>query len=122
MNPYKEKTSCDQSLKEYVNNNWKHDTINNIVLLESRESLNFFLGTVPESECMRGKSKNEIKSFFGIPQNITNNKFMYYMGSICNTPSARDCTYIHFDFDENGIYKEMGISGWRLHGLRFRVL
>jgi hypothetical protein len=111
IKPAIEEASCDQSLKEFVKNYWKYDT-NGIVILYDFKTQEFCSDMLPENKCLVGKNKEEIKQLFGEPHMIRLGKFMYYTIGTCFAENSKYCAYIHFDFDENGIYKTIGVSGW----------
>ncbi|UTW67853.1 hypothetical protein KFE94_07000 [bacterium SCSIO 12643] len=102
---------CDKKLEAFVENYWQFDT-NGLVILIQEETEKFCSDMLPENKCLEGKNKEEIKHFFGESHQVRLNKFMYYTIGTCFTENSEYCMYIHFDFDENGVYQTIGVSGW----------
>jgi hypothetical protein len=111
IKPTIEEPSCDQSLKEFIKDYWQTDT-NGLVRLDIQETRDFCSEMLPENKCLMGKNKAQIEELFGVPHKIRLGKFMYYTIGTCFAENSKYCAYIHFDFDENGIYKTIGVSGW----------
>ncbi len=102
---------CDKKLDAFIDNYWQFDT-NDLVILIQEETEKFCSDMLPENKCLEGKNKEEIKHLFGEPHQVRLNKFMYYTIGTCFTENSEYCMYIHFDFDENGVYQTIGVSGW----------
>lgn len=102
---------CERDLVEFVQNYWKYDS-SGIVILHDLKTQEFCSDMLPENKCLEGKNKEEIKRLFGEPHQVRLNKFMYYTIGTCFTENSEYCVYIHFDFDENGVYQTIGVSGW----------
>jgi hypothetical protein len=102
---------CNRDLKLFISQHWIYNKEHDVINANDR-IMKFFMGTLPESDCMNGRNIEEVKKLFGTPHKISNNKYWYYINPTCHATNSIDCAYFHFDFDKNGIYKEMGISGW----------
>jgi hypothetical protein len=102
---------CDKDLAAFIQDYWIYDTTG-IVKLDTGKVMKFCFDQLPESKCLVGKNKEEIKQLFGEPHMVRLGKFMYYTIGTCFTENSTYCMYIHFDFDENGVYKTIGVSGW----------
>jgi hypothetical protein len=111
VKPTQKETSCDQSLKEFVQDYWKFDK-DSLIRLDILETRDFCSEMLPENKCLFGRNMKEIESLFGTPHRIVKQELWYYVNYTCYSPNSRDCLYIHFDFDQDSIYKEIGVSGW----------
>lgn len=101
---------CDKKLDAFIENYWQFDT-NGLVALDTGKVLDFCLEKLPENKCLIGKNKEQIISLFGQPHEIVGSKLSYYTVKGCLEKPMLFCNYIRFYFDENGIYKYVGISG-----------
>jgi hypothetical protein len=106
-----DENQCDKGLEEFIQDYWIYDT-NGIVILSESKIEDFCSDMLPENKCLIGKNKEEIIQLFGEPHKIRLGKFMYYTIGTCFAENSTYCMYIHFDFDENGIYKTIGVSDW----------